>query len=211
MRAVPAPGQAAAELIRRRIAQLTIKELPVAMRPPIPSLILSRRAKIALLVVGIVIVLVHLGELVRRRVHQLALVRLGRVPSGLQHHLLDPRRLVLHLRLHHGGRYRRQPGHRLCGPSTVSAVVGRAAEPRAVPGHSRAAQATAARRPAGDRRRSRPAWRRRATGRSGSCCSTAARSGSRIRSSTATSRSSPGTTRPTGRCSASASRWLSSR
>jgi uncharacterized membrane protein (UPF0182 family) len=38
-------------------APLTIEELPVAMRPPIPSLILSRRAKIALLVVAVLIVL----------------------------------------------------------------------------------------------------------------------------------------------------------
>ncbi len=41
---------------------LTIEELPVAMRPPMPSLTLSRRAKIALLVVAIVIVLFILAN-----------------------------------------------------------------------------------------------------------------------------------------------------
>jgi uncharacterized membrane protein (UPF0182 family) len=45
-----------------------------------------------------------------------------------------------------------------------------------------------------------PARQRRASGRSGSSGSTAARSASRIRSSTRTSRSSRGTTRSTGRC-----------
>ena len=112
---------------------------------------------------------VHPRELARRGVHQLALVRLGRLPPGLQHRSSGPGSCCSSSSAS-SWRSVSAPTSSIAyaRPSAVSAAVGRAAEPRAVPGRPRAAQATAARRPARHRRRSRPAWPRRATGRSGS-------------------------------------------
>ena len=80
----------------------------MAMRPPIPSLILSRRAKIALLVVAILIVLFILANsFVGVYINWLWFGSVG-FREVYTHRLLDAGRAVLHLRHHHGGRHRRQ-------------------------------------------------------------------------------------------------------
>ena len=63
--ASPAPVPLRIPARQRSRERLTIEELPVAMRPPIPSLTLSRRAKIGLGVVGtLIVVLIVLGSLI---------------------------------------------------------------------------------------------------------------------------------------------------
>ena len=73
------------------------------------------------------------GQLVDRRLCQLAVVRRGRIPRRLHHRAVDASHPVPDLRRADGRHHRRQPGHRLPVPPAVPADVARAAEPRALP------------------------------------------------------------------------------
>ena len=101
---------------------------------------------------------------------------------------------------------RRQHDRGVPAATAIPPAVSRAAEPRALPGRPRAAQAAGADPRHGHRASSAPGWSHRATGALGCCGGSAAASASRIRSSGAISRSSRGTTRSTGCCSDSVSR-----
>ena len=111
----------------------------MAMRPPMPSMILSRRAKI---------VLVGrrrpdraadpAGEVVRR-LHQLPVVRRGRSPQRLQHDALDRSTLFFIFGVLMALIIGAQHGGRLPAAAAVPADVARAAEPAELRADGRAA------------------------------------------------------------------------
>ena len=150
----------------------------MAMRPPLPSVILSRRAKIALAVVAILIVLLILlvklsgvyinylwfGEVGHRNVYSTMLWT--RVSLFFIFGVLMARD------------HRRQPDRRLPGAAAVPADVARAAEPAELRADGRAAAQAHPRRRHGHRVARRGRVRAGRLGRRGSCGSTAARSAS---------------------------------